>query len=322
MSIPLASQQQHITSSSSPTHSLQSQSFYIPLLAGGTSGIISTTLLQPFDVLKTTMINPIYQSQSMSHISRDIIHHEGVTGLWRGITPAILRIAIGSSLYFSIQTQLLQSIQLYQLNNNVTIDDKSNNQLINKTKYLFVGGVSRGIAVALACPISVIKTRYEGISRGNKQYTSIYNALYTISRTEGIRGMYAGVVPSVIKDAPYAAVYLYLYTSIKSILYNTIHINNTNNYNNIIIQFSGGFIAGGLATALFQPFEVIKTRKQLNTKLSLNTFNMFTYIYTQHGVHGLYRGLLPRVLRRSMSNALSWMLFEQIVTFYSGFTGL
>lgn len=84
-----------------------------------------------------------------------------------------------------------------------------------------------------------------------------------------------------------------------------------------------GFTAGGIATTIFQPFEVIKTRQQLTSNNQQRSILSTTItIYYDNGYIGLYRGLIPRVIRRSCSNALSWMLFEQIVTFYRGVTGL
>jgi hypothetical protein len=64
----------------------------------------------------------------------------------------------------------------------------------------------------------------------------------------------------------------------------------------------------------------MKTRRQLSANRSL--YNVTLDVYRDAGIVGFYRGLLPRVLRRSFSNALSWMLFEQIVSLYKGFTGL
>lgn len=268
------------------------------------------------------MINPAYKHYSMTHLARHIVATDGAAALWRGLTPALLRITVGSSLYFTIQTQLLHTIQQYQHRHN-TAHDTANNAVIDKTKYLLVGAVSRGCAVALACPISVVKTRYEG--QRTKQYTSVLNALTTISRTEGVRGLYAGLLPSVIKDAPYAAVYLYMYTSFKSLLHNTLDStagHGVHSYHNILIQFTSGFTAGAVATTLFHPFEVVKTRRQLQHTARHGTLAMMQHVYQHDGLRGLYRGLLPRVLRRSVSNAMSWMLFEQIVAFYKGFTGL
>jgi hypothetical protein len=45
-------------------------------------------------------------------------------------------------------------------------------------------------------------------------------------------------------------------------------------------------------------------------------------IYAEDGVKGYFRGLVPRVIKRSLSNAFGWMIFEQLVQFWSGTTGL
>lgn len=50
--------------------------------------------------------------------------------------------------------------------------------------------------------------------------------------------------------------------------------------------------------------------------------SMVGVIYREDGARGFMRGLLPRIIRRSLSNACGWMMFEQMVQFWSGTTGL
>ena len=120
-----------------------------------------------------------------------------------------------------------------------------------------------------------------------------------------------------------------------------------------VLQFSAAFLAGGFSTALFQPTEVIKTRLQLarltspmNLSAATSTATaaaaaaasassvpivapsrhrvlaMTARIYAEDGLSGFFRGLAPRIIKRSLSNACGWMIFEQLVQFWSGTTGL
>lgn len=282
---------------------------WVSLCAGATGGIISTTLLQPFDVAKTTMINPQYRQYGMVAVWRSVVQQEGVAGMWRGLSPALMRITIGSSVYFSTQTYLLHVIQ-----RNQKLGEK-----VKSSQWVSVGALSRAIAVATACPISVVKTRFEGTSTARQQYKSVFDAMLSIVRKHGVSGLWAGVIPSVVKDAPYSGVYLLLYTNMKEMLGSRVYTTHSQG-SDLAIQFVSGFAAGGLATALFQPLEVIKTRQQLAGQLSL--IQCTKSILSESGVVGFYRGVVPRMLRRSFSNALSWMIFEQISGFYKQFTGL
>lgn len=196
---------------------------------------------------------------------------------------------------------------------------------------------------------------------GGLVYRSALHGLSSIVRSEGIQSLYAGVLPSLIKDCPYAAVYLLLYTRFKQRLANLStarrslsndvahsttappHSSSSTSLQSEwhvagqtpVTQFVSAFGAATVATVAFQPLEVIKTRLQLPSPLaaaasstssttttrtsSFSRFQSLTVsLYRTNGVSAFFAGLLPRVMRRSLSNAIAWSLFEQIYTFWSG----
>ena len=215
-------------------------------------------------------------------------------------------------------------------------------------------------------------------------------------------GLYTGLLPSVLKDSPFSAVYLLLYTRLKSSMAQAeqrLHwltpAHSPSPEHLIaqmpVVQFFAAFTAGALATSLFQPTEVIKTRLQLSLVVDPATasttaahtatataaahrsgqtaaaaassraaasataasiagssstaapaaipstsssavapviksrhrvLEMTRRIYVGDGARGFFRGLAPRVIKRSLSSACGWMIFEQLVQFWSGTTGL
>ena len=81
------------------------------LLSGVSSGVVTTVLLQPLDVAKTSLINPAVAHRSMTALFRSIAREEGVSRLWRGLEPALLRITLGSGCYFTAQSALVSAIR-------------------------------------------------------------------------------------------------------------------------------------------------------------------------------------------------------------------
>ena len=94
-------------------------SVLVSLLSGVSSGVLTTVLLQPLDVAKTSLINPAVAHRSMVPLLRSIAREEGLSRLWRGLEPALLRITLGSGCYFTVQTAMVTGLRQRhsQLNN-------------------------------------------------------------------------------------------------------------------------------------------------------------------------------------------------------------
>ena len=76
----------------------------------------------------------------------------------------------------------------------------------------FIGALAKTISDALTFPLNLIKTRYESEFYS---YKSLSHAFKTIFGSEGIRGLYRGLAPTLIRDVGYSGVYFVLYTKIK-----------------------------------------------------------------------------------------------------------
>ncbi len=78
------------------------------------------------------------------------------------------------------------------------------------------GGLSRTLAAVAACPITLVKTRMEYGGAGGHAYRGTLHALGEIWRTEGLRGMYRGIGPTALSQAPFSALYYMFYTQLQA----------------------------------------------------------------------------------------------------------
>ena len=72
--------------------------WYRKLAAGAISGAVAQTCTYPFDVLRrrfqiNTMSGMGYQYKSITDAVRKIVASEGVTGLYKGLAPNLLKVA-------------------------------------------------------------------------------------------------------------------------------------------------------------------------------------------------------------------------------------
>jgi len=71
------------------------------------------------------------------------------------------------------------------------------------------------MAAVAACPVTIVKTRMEYSGTGGHAYRGTLHALSEIWRTEGLRGMYRGIGPTALSQAPFSALYYLFYTRLQ-----------------------------------------------------------------------------------------------------------
>ncbi|KAJ2377417.1 hypothetical protein H4S02_007657, partial [Coemansia sp. RSA 2611] len=184
----------------------------VHLGAGALSGMTSCILLQPFDLLKTRVQQSHMQGAgrgSVLHVLQTVVQSEGVRGLWRGTIPTLLRNAPGTSLYF----YFLSHTRALSLAAERRIFHDTQRTKLSAPSNMLVGASSRALAGFLLMPGTVLKVQYES---SLYRYKGMMPAVVEIWRSGGFRGFFVGAVPTAIRDAPYAGLYMLLYEAVKS----------------------------------------------------------------------------------------------------------
>ncbi|XP_034241853.1 mitochondrial glycine transporter-like [Thrips palmi] len=269
--------------------------------AGSLSGTCSAILFQPLDLVKTRLQTNVHMSTnlvggssavmrpgSMFSYMGHILQKEHLTGLWRGVTPSIARCVPGVGLYFS-SLHILKS--------------KFTNGEPGPLQAVALGVAARSLSGVCLIPITVVKTRYES---GVYNYNSIIHAVRNIYHAEGLRGLSCGLVPTLLRDAPFSGIYLMFYTQAKKI----VPIGHAEHQP--IFNFTCGIFAGILASTVTQPADVIKTKMQLYPNKFASLHDVIVFIYQKYGVVGFFKGLSPRILRRSLMAAMTWTVYEHV----------
>lgn len=264
-------------------------------IAGSLAGVSSAILLQPFDVLKTSIL----VNSANSGVARSIalVYNEyGISGFWRGVSPGICRAIIGGGMNF----YTLEYFRKYFKSSDSLMDQISNDSKAAAT--------SRFLTILVLSPLTVVKVRMEAM--GSNQYRSIVHGLQTIAREEGVKGLYKGLLPNIIRDIPFSALAFSFYSQYQKAL------SDSPDQPNIVVKFLSGVMAGFSATVITHPFDVVKTRLQyahLNKDPSLQysgTLQGISSIWRSEGLVGFTRGLSIRLIEKSISYGLVWSLYE------------
>jgi len=270
-------------------------------LAGSLSGTCSTVLFQPLEVIKTRLqssskvTTTLSRSASVETIGMinmlaGIVQRDNLFALWKGMTPSLTRCVPGVGLYFA---------SMHWMKSTFTDGRPS------AMEALTIGIAARTISGVCLIPITVVKTRFES---GEYCYRGMGEALRHISRTEGLRGLTCGLVPTLMRDAPFSGLYLLFYSQIKQALPREL----VGGELAAPCHLTCGLVAGVLASVVTQPADVVKTKMQLYPGQFTSILHVLAYVHQKYGVVGHFKGLVPRMLRRTLIAAMAWTIYEQV----------
>jgi len=287
---------------------------YSHIIAGGVSGVAASLVTQPLDVIKTNLIGAREKlgtassrgevSGSLSLLSK-VYQAEGVRGLWRGVVPTFWRYLPGGAMYFGS----IHFLKMGPLNGKV-------NNLPQYVNDFMIGALSKSSATIATMPVMVVKTRFESLSAcSDTRSTTLLRTISDIYKMEGMRGLFVGVVPTLIRDIPYSGLFYLFYRQTNSILHWTAGKEEESSNQLITLAAVSSVIAGASATLITHPFDVVRTRLQLPNQGGYNGFvNALVMIPKEEGMRTLFlRGVLPKILKRGLAHAISWSLYESTV---------
>jgi solute carrier family 25, member 38 len=279
-------------------------------IAGSTAGLVSSGALQPLEVVKTRM--QAHRLKAGFSINKSawatagcVVRDEGIRGLWAGVSASCVRTACGAGLYFLLLERVTR-----ELNAKFPVS-KDSSQTVQGASTFAVGAASRALAAAMLCPLTVVKTRMEYASISGTTYTGVANALYTIGAKEGMKGLFSGLGSTLLRDAPFSGLNLVMYTQMRTVMGEVAVAQGRET--DAMDTFFAGAVAGGVATFLTHPPDVLRTRVQLGRPST-----SFVKIVTEEGVRALWVGSFPRILRRTLQQAMTWSLYEHVAKLLGG----
>ena len=240
----------------------------------------------------------------------------------------MVRTGLGSAFYFTTLNVLRQRVATSEIFSSAGIvvsssyDARSSSSLprLSNAANLGTGAMARAFAGMVMMPITVIKVRFES---NLYSYKSIWDAGKSILKSEGLRGLFSGTGATVLRDAPYAGLYVLFYEQSKQRLSQLLakaspiaslglHSKMTS-WQSIPINFVSGAVAAGLATTITNPFDAVKTRIQLMPSKYSNIVRASHSMIKEEGIRSLFDGLGLRVGRKTLSSAIVWTLYEELI---------
>uniref|UniRef100_A0ACD5YRV9 Uncharacterized protein n=2 Tax=Avena sativa TaxID=4498 RepID=A0ACD5YRV9_AVESA len=243
-------------------------------VAGAVAGTVVSISLHPVDTVKTIIQANSSGQSSFYHILRRTLAERGVLGLYGGLASKIACSAPISAIY-TLTYEIVKGALLPTLPKDY-----------HSIAHCAAGGCSSIATSFVFTPSECIKQQMQVGS----QYQNCWKALVGCLHRGGIASLYAGWGAVLCRNIPHSVIKFYAYESLKQLLLNASPANAKLDSSQTL--FCGGF-AGSTAALFTTPFDVVKTRVQLQALSPVRKYegvcHALTQIFQQEGLRGLYR---------------------------------
>merc|ERR1712056_75581 len=221
-----------------------------PLVTGALAGMVATTCTQPLDTLKVRVQVAAASGKSVSPLTvlSNTLKHEGPLVLYKGLSAGLMRQVIYTGGRFGLFDVLI---------------DRSKDPMFDSVpgfaKKSFGAITAGGLAAAAGNPadLSLIRMQADSLLpvEQRRNYRGVVHAVSTITRTEGVRGLFKGASLTSTRAMGSTFGTLAFNAQAKEMLQDAGAP--------APVPVIGGCLVAGFASAFFSlPFDFVKTQVQ------------------------------------------------------------
>ncbi|KJX96777.1 mitochondrial carrier protein [Zymoseptoria brevis] len=289
-----------------------SQAVVASFMAGGVAGAVSRTVVSPLERLKILLqVQSNGRTEYKMSIPKalgKIWKEEGFKGMMAGNGTNCIRIVPYSAVQFG-------SYNLYK-----PYFEPAPGEPLTPVRRLCCGAVAGITSVTVTYPLDIVRTRlsiqsasFQGLTKEQveRKLPGMWATLKIMYKTEGgFMALYRGIVPTVAGVAPYVGLNFMVYESVRQYFTPEGQQNPS-----AVGKLSAGAISGAVAQTITYPFDVLRRRFQINTMSGMgyqykSIFDAVRVIIANEGIAGMYKGIVPNLLKVAPSMASSWLSFE------------
>jgi len=252
-----------------------------PFANGGLSGMMSTTIIQPIDMVKVRI--QLGSTGGPLKVAKDIIAKDGFGAMYKGLSAGLVRQAT----YTTARMGLFENI-------NTAMKEMKGGKNLSFAEKGLAGATAGGLAAIVGNPadLSLIRMQADGTlpPEQRRNYKGVGDAFAKIIKEDGLGGLFRGCTPTVVRAMALNTGMFATNEQAKEVLENA-GVKGTSN------TVGAAMIAGFFASAASLPFDFVKTRMQ---KMQLNPDGTMPY-------------------KGSLDCALKTLKNEGPLKFYAGF---
>ncbi|GMP85910.1 hypothetical protein CsSME_00038890 [Camellia sinensis var. sinensis] len=174
--------------------------------AGFGAGVLEAlVIVTPFEVVKIRLqqqrglSHELLKYKGPVHCARLIIREEGILGLWAGAAPTVMRNGTNQAAMFSAKNAFDRLLWKKH---------EGDGKVLQPWQSMISGFLAGTAGPICTGPFDVVKTRLMAQSRsgGELKYKGMVHAIPTIYREEGLRALWKGLLPRLMRIPPGQAI--------------------------------------------------------------------------------------------------------------------
>mmetsp|Transcript_3829 Transcript_3829/g.11070 ORF Transcript_3829/g.11070 Transcript_3829/m.11070 type:complete len:253 (-) Transcript_3829:1798-2556(-) len=221
----------------------------------------------------------------------EVLRQEGARAFWKGNVANVVRSVPNKGI-------LLSSYDTYKalLERRLGLENAAG----------VAGAAAGATSVVATYPLDLTRTRIAGVL-GAEAGAGIAGTLALVLRTEGVRGLYRGVTPTLLGSFPYEA--------IKFSTFDFAQRQRPESWGadarwHALWSLGAGALGATAAHFCMYPNETLRRRLQLPGNRYRNALDCLVRVIREEGVATLYRGLGLTVLRGIPNTGLQFGIYE------------
>ncbi|KAL9935715.1 hypothetical protein V8E36_005292 [Tilletia maclaganii] len=277
------------------------------LAAGGLCATLTHGLMTPVDVVKTRIqLEPSGKRVGMLTMAKNIVASEGPGGLLTGFGATAVGYLVQGGLKFA-------GYEFWKRQFVILAGSQETAQQYRTAIYLTGASIAEVFATMALTPLEAARIRMVS-ERGYA--SNLLGALSKMTAQEGIGGLYAGIIPILCKQVPYAIGQFttneFMHELVEKSLSDKKAIEENSKAGEVTIQLGCGLVAGAVAAILSHPADTLLSKINQGGGGSGGTVSRLVNLARETGPVRIWAGLGPRILMTAGLVSGQFLLYAQI----------
>ncbi|KAI0154469.1 mitochondrial carrier [Xylariaceae sp. FL1272] len=196
---------------------------YSKFIAGGVAGMVAQFCVYPLDTLKFRLQSEYVTGGARGNLlliqtARKMMAEGGARAAYRGVTMGL----IGMFPYSAIDMGTFEFLKTTYITYKAKATGCHEEDAHPSTFATGIMGASSGaFGATVVYPLNVLRTRLQtqGTSMHPARYTGIWDVAHKTVKNEGVRGLYKGLMPNLLKVAPALSITWMVYENAKRVMH-------------------------------------------------------------------------------------------------------